>query len=180
MNSEKGNEISSITFLSRIEYYFRVAFSPQKLYTMKTLLFCFLPAIFMIPGNKQTTYAGNPATSTHNSPVNYREVVTLNFQDNQEPGKMRSIVFKSQEYCRAELPDFEFNVQFKVVSATVYFSGTNFRGVEKGSITSNRLKPIKDLMDRCAPGSMVVFDDVKVMGPDKMLRTIPGLSLLLY
>lgn len=94
---------------------------------------------------------------------------------------MRSIVFKSQEYCRAEMPkDFEFDVQFKVVSAKVYFSGANFRGVETGTITSNKLAPVKHLMDRCIPGSMVVFDDVKVMGPDKKVRTIPGLSLLLY
>jgi hypothetical protein len=146
---------------------------------MKTLLLCFLPAIFMIPANKQFTEVDNPSVSYKSSPV-VDETVTLNLQNKQEPGKMRSIVFKSQEYCRAELPDFEFNVQFKVVSATVYFSGTNFRGVEKGTINSNKLRPLKDLMDRCAPGTMVVFDDVKVLGPDKKIRTIPGLSLLLF
>lgn len=148
---------------------------------MKTLLLCFLPAIFMIPGNKQVTSVTNPVISCNSSPAIFKEAVTLNFQDKQEPWKMRSIVFKSQEYCRAEMPkDFEFDVQFKVVSATVYFSGANFRGVETGTITSNKLAPVKHLMDRCIPGSMVVFDDVKVMGPDKKVRTIPGLSLLLY
>lgn len=138
---------------------------------MKTLLYCFLPAIFMMPGNSLVI----------NAPAVAGKTITLNAQGQQEPGKMRSIVFKSQDYCRAEMPpDFEFDVQFKVVSATVYFSGANFPNVEKGTISSNQLKPIKPLMERCIPGTMVVFDDVKVIGPDKKIRTIPGLSLLLY
>lgn len=146
---------------------------------MKTLLLCMLPVAFLLPANKQLNEVDNPALCYE--PAVKKEMKTLNFQDAQAPGKMRSIVFKSQEYCRAELPqDFEFDVKFKVVSATVYFSGANFRGVEKGYITSNRLKPVKELMDRCIPGTMVVFDDVKVVGPDKIIRTIPGLSLLLY
>ena len=100
----------------------------------------------------------------------------------QEPGvgRMRSIVFKNQEYCRAEAPDFEFEVGFKVVSATVYFTGANFKTVEKGTITSNSLKPVKPLMERCIPGTIVIFDDVKVIGPDKEVRTIPGITLQLY
>lgn len=164
-----------------MEYYFREVFSPVKLNTMKTLLFCFLPAVLMIPGNKEIIPAAMPATSYHNTSPDYKEAGTINFQDKQEPGKMRSIVFKSQEYCRAEMPkDFEFNVQFKIISATVYFSGANFRGVETGRINSNKLAPVKHLMDRCIPGSMVVFDEVKVLGPDKQVRSIPGLSLLLF
>jgi hypothetical protein len=146
---------------------------------MKTLLFCFLPAIFMIPANKQIVY-NNPVASHISSRVINKEAVTLNFQEKQEPGKMRSVVFKSQEYCRIELPDFEFDVHFTLVSATVYFSGANFRTVEKGTIKSNSLKPIKEFMDRCVPGTMIIFDDVKVLGPDKKVRTIPGLSLLLF
>lgn len=137
---------------------------------MKFLLISFLPAIFMMPANKQVTT---------DLPVK-KELVTLNFQDSQEPGKMRCVIFKAQDYCRAEMPpDFEFEAQFKVVSATVYFSGGNFRNVEKGMINSNSLKPVKNLMDRCVPGTIVIFDDVKVEGPDKQVRPIPGLSLIL-
>ena len=99
---------------------------------------------------------------------------------NQGVGKMRSVVFKSQEYCRVELKDFEFDIHFSVVSATVYFTGANFKGVEKGFIVSNSLKPIKNLIDRCQPGSIVVFDDVKVKGPDNEIRTIDGVTYQLF
>lgn len=97
-----------------------------------------------------------------------------------ENEKMLAAIFRKQDYCRAELKDFEFDVHFDVVSATVYFSGTNFRGVETGFISSNSLKPIRSMMDKCAPGTMVVFDNVKVIGPDKQVRPIQGTSYLLH
>lgn len=95
-------------------------------------------------------------------------------------GKMRSIVFKSQDYCRVELKDFDFDVKFSVVSATVYFTGANFKGIEKGFITSNSLRPVRSLMDRCQPGSIVIFDDVKVKGPGDEIRPIDGVTYKLY
>ncbi|MEP7256466.1 MAG: GldM family protein [Ferruginibacter sp.] len=150
---------------------------------MKLLLLCFLPGFFISPGSKQITGTKNPFISPGYSSciISDKEDGILNFQDKQEPGKLSATVFKAQAYCRAELPaDFEFDVKFKVVSATVYFSGANFRNVEKGAINSNSLKPVKEFMDRCAPGSMIVFDNVKVVGPDKKVRTIPGKSILLY
>ena len=98
----------------------------------------------------------------------------------QQAGKMRSIVFKSQDFCRVELKDFDFDVQFSLVSATVYFTGSNFTGVEKGYLVSSSLQPVKKLMDRCQPGSIVVFDEIKVKGPDHEIRTIDGVTYQLY
>ncbi len=99
-----------------------------------------------------------------------------------QPGehKMTAIEFKSQDYCRLEVPDFNFDAKFTLVSATVYFSGANFKGVETGYITSSSLKPVAALKARCIPGSIVVFDEVKVIGPDKELRVIPGKSFVLF
>ena len=97
-----------------------------------------------------------------------------------ENEKMLAVIFRHQDVCRAELKDFEFDVQYHVVSATIYFSGTNFRGVETGFINSNSLKPVSSMMARCAPGTMVVFDNVKVIGPDKLIRPIQGTSYLLH
>jgi hypothetical protein len=108
------------------------------------------------------------------------KTLDINFQDKRGFGHIRSIIFKSQEYCRAELKNFEFDAPFSVVSATVYFSGTNFPGIQTGFITSNSLKPVKHLMNQCLPGSVVVFDDVRVKGPDSLVRTIHGVSLTLY
>lgn len=100
-------------------------------------------------------------------------------QPGNEHEQMLAVTFRSQEVCRAELKDFVFDIQYNIVSATVYFSGTNFRGVEAGYITSSSLKPIRTLMARCAPGTMVIFDNVKVIGPDNERRTIQGTSYML-
>lgn len=101
-------------------------------------------------------------------------------QDSDGSGRMPSIVFKMQDYCRVELKDFEFDITFKVLSANVYFTGENFRGVEPGSIQGNSLSNIKHLMKRCVPGSIVTFDNIRVMGPDNEVRVLPGVSYVLY
>ncbi len=109
---------------------------------------------------------------------NNDDAVINNQQDNG-PGTMQAAVFKSQEYCRAEVKDFEFEAPFRIVSATVYFSGANFTSPAKGIISGSSLKPIKDLMARCVPGTFVIFDEVKVIGPDNQLRSIAGISIRL-
>lgn len=94
--------------------------------------------------------------------------------------RISATIFKNQEYCRAEVPDFDFDTHFTILSPTLYFSGANFNGVENGSITSPSLKPVASLMKRCIPGSIVIFDDVKVKGPDNEIRTITGPAYKLF
>jgi hypothetical protein len=107
---------------------------------------------------------------------------SLDISTQSESGgsRMSAAVFKAQQYCRVELKDFDFDAHFTIVSVTVYFSGANFPNLTVGKLTSSSLKPISSLMARCGPGSVIIFDDVKVMGPDNTLRTIPGESILLY
>lgn len=93
--------------------------------------------------------------------------------------RMPSVTFKSQQYCRADLENFDFDLKFTIVSATVYFSGANFPNVATASITGNGLAAIAQFMARCGPGSVVTFDNVKVQGPDGV-RTIDGKSIALY
>lgn len=93
--------------------------------------------------------------------------------------RMPAVAFKAQDFCRAELEAFDFDTKYNVVSATVYFSGANFSSVQTAAITSNSLAPIKALMQRCGPGSVISFDNVKVSGPDGS-RTIDGKSIALY
>ena len=131
------------------------------------------------------TQLNNPANqSSFSSPGFENANASIHIGEPQEPqngSRMSAAVFKAQEYCRAELKDFEFDAHFVVVSAVVYFSGAGFKnGVEKASISSNSLKPIRTQMDKCMPGSIVIFDDVKVKGPDNLIRTIPGVSLILF
>ena len=94
--------------------------------------------------------------------------------------RMPSVEFKSQQYCRADIgPDFIYDVHYNVVSATVYFSGANFNNVVTTSINGNSLANIQSYIQRCGPGSVVSFDNVKVSGPDG-IRIIDGKSFALY
>jgi hypothetical protein len=149
---------------------------------MNLLLFSLLSSICFAPVNNQFNATEKPTAASTYLPVteNKKAVPEIAFQDGAGYGRMSCIAFKSQDYCRAELENFEFDVKFTVVSASVYFSGGTFKAVEKGFITSNSLKPIKHLMVRCTPGATVVFDEIKVKGPDNAISTIPGMSLVLY
>lgn len=148
----------------------------MKLVILSSLL---IAATVMVNG-KMPSVAGNKATSNLVS-FNEDDRKHLNIlSQSPENEKMLAVIFRRQDVCRAELKDFEFDVKYNVVSATVYFSGTNFRGVETGFINSNSLKPISNLMARCSPGTMIIFDNVKVIGPDKLIRPIQGASYLLH
>jgi hypothetical protein len=147
---------------------------------MKLLTIIPLLSIGVLPINNQSVHV-----EKNTSPQNYLSLVAGNNQQvgtQTETGdcRMPAVVFKNQEFCRAELKDFDFDAHFSVTGATVYFSGTNFKNLEKATITSSSLKPVKNLMDRCAAGSVITFDDVKVIGPDKEKRTIPGITIILY
>ncbi|UAY50872.1 hypothetical protein [Ferruginibacter albus] len=139
---------------------------------MKHLLLSALLGVGVVNANNGAAYSNMPLTGNS---------LNISSQVGSDGStRMRAIEFKAQEFCRVELPDFFYDVHYSLVSATVYFSGANFKGIEKGTISSTRLAPIKKLMDRCIPGSVVTFDDVRVVGPDKEVRTIDGLTLVLY
>ncbi len=93
--------------------------------------------------------------------------------------RMPSVEFKNQQYCRAELENFDFDTRFSVVSATVYFSGAGFANVATTSLSGNSLAPLASYFARCTPGSVVTFDNIKVTGPGGA-RTIEGRSFALY
>ncbi len=93
--------------------------------------------------------------------------------------RMPSIEFKSQTACRAELENFDFELRYSIVSATVYFSGANFPSVKTATITGSSLASLSGFMNQCGPGSVITFDNVKVSGPDGG-RTIDGKSIALY
>lgn len=147
---------------------------------MKQVLFFSFLSLGILPVNSQlNNIQRNFIETDYLSIGSNTESYKAGSQPGNEHEQMLAVTFRSQDVCRAELKDFVFDIQYNIVSATVYFSGTNFRGVESGNISSSSLKPIRSLMARCAPGSMVVFDKVKVIGPDKEVRTIQGTSYML-
>jgi gliding motility-associated protein GldM len=95
-------------------------------------------------------------------------------------GKIQSVVFKNQGFVRADLENFDFAANFSVVGATIYFSNPGDRNVKQVNLTSGSLAPAAQYMQTLVPGSQVIFDNIKVVGPDKITRTIqnpPGFSL---
>ncbi len=95
-------------------------------------------------------------------------------------GRMQSVVFKNQQFARADLENFDFDARFSVVSATIYFSGANFPSVQSATISGGNLGGISPQLQKCIPGSSVTFDNVKVQGPDGVVRSIPGPGFILY
>ncbi|MEO7800586.1 MAG: GldM family protein, partial [Ginsengibacter sp.] len=95
-------------------------------------------------------------------------------------GRVQSVVFKNQSFVRADLENFDFEARFSVISATVYFAGANFPSVQTASLSGGNLGALSAQLGRCVPGTSVIFDNVKVQGPDGKVRTIqnaPGFSL---
>ena len=96
-----------------------------------------------------------------------------------EGGAIQSVVFKNQQFARAELKNFDFEYHYSIVSATVYFSGANFPSVQQASITGGSLAGIQAQLQKCIPGTSVNFDNVKVQGPGGPVISIPGPGFLL-
>ncbi len=95
-------------------------------------------------------------------------------------GRVQSVIFKNQNFARAELENFDFDAHFNIVSATIYFSGANFSTVQPAEIHGGSLEGIKGQLSKCIPGTSVTFDNVKVQGPDGIVRSIPGPGFILY
>ena len=95
-------------------------------------------------------------------------------------GRMQSVIFKNQQFCRADLENFDFDARFNVLSATVYFSGANFPSVTTATISGGSLAGLSAQLAKCIPGTSINFDNVRVQGPDGTVRTIPGPGFILY
>lgn len=95
-------------------------------------------------------------------------------------GRMQSVVFRGQQFVRAELENFDFEARYSVTGATVYFNIPGDRNVKSVTLSSGNLAPAKAYMDQLAPGATVTFDNIRVVGPDGQTRTIqnpPGFAL---
>jgi len=95
-------------------------------------------------------------------------------------GRVQSVIFKNQSFARADLDNFDFDARFNIVSATIYFSGANFGNVTSAEIHGGNLEGIKAQLEKCIPGTSVTFDNVKVQGPDGVIRSITGPGFILY
>ena len=95
-------------------------------------------------------------------------------------GRMQAAAFRAQQFVSAVLENFDFEAHFSVTGATIYFNNPGDRNVKQISLTGGSLGPAKAYMDQLVPGSTVIFDNIRVVGPDGQTRTIqnpPGFSL---
>ncbi len=90
-----------------------------------------------------------------------------------------NVLVKMQTGLKCEVPDFLHEDDYKVVSATVYFSGTGFPDVALANLYSNSIEPLRNLIQKCTAGSLITFDNIKVKGPDG-IRNAEGISIMLY
>lgn len=93
-------------------------------------------------------------------------------------GAIQAAVFKAQQFCRADLENFDFDARFQVVGGTVYFTGAGFPVPQSVNLTGNNLGAIAQ-MSKCQPGTSVIFDQIQVLGPDGSKRTIQAPGFLL-
>ena len=69
-------------------------------------------------------------------------------------------------------------IEFKRLSilnyrtGTIYFSGTNFLNVIIINISKTNSKDLKSIFMRCAPGSVVTFENVTYQDKDNSLITL--------
>lgn len=99
---------------------------------------------------------------------------TISFRDQSGRGSIPASSFKTLEFCTAEASGYS------ILSATVYFYGKGFHAVAKGMLTGSSLQPIEGLMKQCKAGSVVTFDEIKILGPDKQIQNVEDVSYLLY
>ena len=130
-------------------------------------------------GNAEITVNADGKTSSY--PFRVKEIPDPIFKVGPSAGgRIQSVVFKNQQFCRAELEHFDFEAHFNVVGATVYFSGANFPSVQQAPLNGGSLANLSALLTKCIPGTSVTFDNVKVSGPDGKTRTIQGPGFILY
>ncbi|MEO6718977.1 MAG: gliding motility protein GldM [Ferruginibacter sp.] len=130
------------------------------------------------PGKASINVAADGKTT--NFEFRVKEIPNPIFKVGPGGTRMTAGSFKSQQYCRAELENFDFLANFSVVSATVYFSGANFANVQTATLTGNNLAPLQPFIQKAGPGTSITFDAVKVQGPDGKQRTIQGVGIVLY
>lgn len=134
-----------------------------------------------VSGTGTCTITVSPQGSTpYSHTYRIKRIPEPSFAVGSGKARMTSVEFKGQQFCRADMgPDFIYDVRYTVVGATVYFSGANFPNVVTAAINGNNLSSLGAYMNRCGPGSVITFDNIKVSGPDGT-RVIEGKSIALY
>lgn len=96
-------------------------------------------------------------------------------------GRMQSAVFRVQQGVQASLENFYFDVKFPITHFTMGFAGTGFSDyIEKQANSALFTPDMKQLMQRCRPGTLIYIDEIRAKAPDGTTRNLPGIAFKLY
>lgn len=96
-------------------------------------------------------------------------------------GRMQSAAFRVQEGVQAVLENFYFDLRFPITHFTIAFEGTGFDNyVQEASNSAYFTPAIKQLLQRCRPGTRVFIDDIRAKAPDGTIRNLPSIFFNLY
>jgi gliding motility-associated protein GldM len=99
---------------------------------------------------------------------------------NNKGGRMPVNDFKAQAGVRADLENFVFEgVKFTVTGFTVVFTGAGFPNLAYREVAGNTFNSVRDLIEKCKPGSTVTIDEISASGPGGT-RDLPPIVFNLY
>lgn len=99
---------------------------------------------------------------------------------NSKGGRIPSNQFKAQAGVRAELENFVFEgVKFTVTGYTIVFQGAGFPELQFRQVSGNTFNSVRDLLEKCKPGTFVTIDEIRASGPGGS-RNLPPLPFNLY
>ncbi|MFT4155084.1 gliding motility protein GldM [Parafilimonas sp.] len=95
-------------------------------------------------------------------------------------GRMRVNDFKAQPGVRADLENFVFEgVKFNVTAYTIVLTGAGFPQLQFRDVKGASFSSIRDLIEKCKPGSTVTIDNIAAAGPGGT-RILPPIVFNLY
>ena len=101
------------------------------------------------------------------------EVLTTN-------GKGQKGTIKAKGGIVPLLKDFDFEARFNVVSYDFYLTSGGELLPARGNSGPMYSSAVSNLIDRAKPNDLMVFDNIKVQGPDGKTRKIPGMSFQIF
>ena len=99
-----------------------------------------------------------------------------------EGGRVPANTIKAQQGVRAELKDFVFEgVEFNVSSFVLIANGGSFPTLKYVANTGALFNSeCKDILNKCAPGTSLIIDEIKAVGPGGDTRKLPPIVFNLY
>jgi len=100
-------------------------------------------------------------------------------------GAMAASTFRVQIAPAAVLDNFIFDAKYTIThfSVSALPKGKDIQGpyevTDPAGCRFGKNPNITKLMEMCRPGDRIFIDDIKAVGPDKLTRTLPGISLIL-